>query len=68
MSDTVRIQRPSPPSAKDTVRLPRPKAPASGDTVRLHRITPKPGSSAPPGASLEDYLQQQKPHVEPPPQ
>jgi hypothetical protein len=68
MSDTARIPRPSAPSAKDTVRLPRPKAPAPGDTVRLHRTTPKPGAPARPGATLEDFLKQQKPHVEPPPQ
>jgi hypothetical protein len=36
------------------------------DTVRL----PRPAGTKPPatGATLEDYLQQQKPHVEPPPQ
>ncbi|MFM8470014.1 MAG: hypothetical protein ACKODH_08595 [Limisphaerales bacterium] len=64
MSDTVRIPRITKPTAKDTVRLPRPGKPASGDTVRLDR---RPGT--PPAATsgtLEDYLQQQKPHVEPP--
>lgn len=65
MSDTVRIPRPSAPSAKDTVRLPRPAKPATKDTVRLPRPV---GATKPPvpGATLEDYLQQQKPHVEPP--
>jgi len=66
MSDTARIPRPSVPSAKDTVRLPRPAKATGKDTVRL----PRPAGSKPPtaGATLEDYLQQQKPHVEPPPQ
>ncbi|KAF0171039.1 MAG: hypothetical protein FD161_4435 [Limisphaerales bacterium] len=66
MSDTVRIPRSVPPSAKDTVRLPRPAKPATGDTVRLHRAPSKANPAE--GASLEDYLKQQKPHVEPPPQ
>lgn len=66
MSDTARIPRSSVPSAKDTVRLPRPAKAAGKDTVRL----PRPVGTKPPatGATLEDYLQQQKPHVEPPPQ
>lgn len=66
MSDTARIPRPSVPSAKDTVRLPRPAKPMGKDTVRL----PRPAGAKPPaassGATLEDYLQRQKPHVEPP--
>lgn len=66
MSDTVRIPRSVSPSAKDTVRLPRATKPAGKDTVRLDR--PAPHAPAQGGATLEDYLQQQKPHVEPPPQ
>ncbi len=66
MSDTVRITRPTTPSAKDTVRLPRPAKPSAKETVRLNRPPAK--SSPQPGTTLEDYLQQQKPHVEPPPQ
>lgn len=65
MSDTARITRPTTPSAKDTVRLPRPAKPASKDTVRLNRPPATPPAPQP-GTSLEDYLQQQKPHVEPP--
>ncbi|MBI5801137.1 MAG: hypothetical protein HZA92_10525 [Verrucomicrobia bacterium] len=66
MSDTVRIQRPTQPSAKDTVRLSRPVKPATKDTVRLDRPAAK--SAPTEGATLEDFLKQQKPHVEPPPQ
>ena len=66
MSDTVRIQRPTQPSAKETVRLSRPVKSATKDTVRLDRPTAKPPAQG--GATLEDYLQQQKPHVDPPPQ
>ncbi len=66
MSDTVRIPRPTPPTAKDTVRLARPPVPTAKDTVRLARPAPK--SAPTEGASLEDYLKQQKPHVEPPKQ
>ena len=68
MSDTVRIHRPTKPTAKDTVRLPRPTQPAKGDTVRLPRPASSNAPTAPGNATLEDYLQQQKPHVEPPPQ
>lgn len=68
MSDTVRIPRSVPPSAKDTVRLPRMAKPATKETVRLDRLPAKTNPSPQPGASLEDFLKQQKPHVEPPPQ
>ncbi|MEQ2008734.1 MAG: hypothetical protein ABMA26_18295 [Limisphaerales bacterium] len=66
MSDTVRIPRPTQPSGKDTVRLPRPAKPPTKATVRLDRPPAKSGPAT--GATLEDYLQQQKPHVEPPKQ
>lgn len=68
MSDTVRIPRSVPPSAKDTVRLPRTARPATKETVRLDRLPAKTNAGPQPGASLEDFLKQQKPHVEPPPQ
>ncbi len=66
MSEEFHIPRPATLSAKDTVRLPRPAKKAGKDTVRL----PRPAAKAAPasGATLEDYLQQQHPHVEPPPQ
>ncbi len=66
MKDTVRLSRPAPPAAKDTVRLARPAKPATKDTVRLDRPAPKSGVAG--GATLEDFLRQQKPHVDPPPQ
>ena len=66
MKDTVNPSRPTTPTAKDTVRLPRPVKPATKDTVRLDRPAAKSGPAT--GASLEDYLKQQKPHVDPPPQ
>lgn len=66
MKDAANPARPATPSAKDTVRLPRPVKPASKDTVRLDRPAAKAGPAA--GASLEDFLQQQKPHVDPPAQ
>ena len=56
------------PTAKDTVRLPRPAKPATKDTVRLDRPAAKPETSPQKGASLADYLRQQKPHVDPPKQ
>lgn len=68
MPDIVRSTRTSPPSAKDTVRLARTAKPASKDTVRIDRLSAKTESNPQPGSSdgLEDFLQQQKPHVEPP--
>jgi hypothetical protein len=68
MSDTACIPRSGPPSAKDTIRLPRMAKPATKETVRLDRLPSKSKPSPQPGASLEDYLQQQEPHGEPPPQ
>lgn len=60
-------RNPANPAAKETVRLARPaKKPATKETVRLDRPRPKTAPTA--GASLEDYLKQQKPHVDPPPQ
>jgi hypothetical protein len=68
MSDTARLPRSASPSAKDTVRIQRPAKPASKDTVRIDR-RPAAGTPAPqPGTNLEDFLKQQKPHVEPPQQ
>lgn len=66
MSDTVRITRPNQPSPKDTVRLPRAAKPTGKDTVRISRPAPKPAEQG--GATLEDFLKQQKPHVDPPAQ
>lgn len=68
MSDTARIPRTTPPSAKDTVRLPRMAKPATKATVRIDRLPTKINPAPQPGASLDDFLKQQKPHVEPPPQ
>ncbi len=64
MSEEFHIPRPDKLSAKDTVRLPRPAKKAGKDTVRLPRPAAKPAPA--PGTMLEDYLQQQHPHVEPP--
>ena len=66
MKDTVRLSRPATPTAKDTVRLPRPIKPSAKETVRLDR----PAANRVPaeGVTLEDFLKQQKPHVEPPKQ
>lgn len=66
MKDTVRLSRPVPPAGKDTVRLARPVKPATKETVRLDRPAPK--GVPVEGATLEDFLRQQKPHVDPPPQ
>lgn len=68
MSDTSRSPRTTPPSAKDTVRLPRMAKPATKATVRIDRLPAKINPGPQPGASLDDFLKQQKPHVEPPPQ
>ena len=57
---------PPKPTAKDTVRLPRAAKPATKDTVRLDRPVSK--TTPQQGATLEDYLKQQKPHVDPPKQ
>lgn len=66
MSEDFHIPRPDKLSAKDTVRLPRATKKPGKDTVRL----PRPPAKAAPtrGATLEDYLQQQHPQVEPPKQ
>lgn len=64
MTEEFHIPRPATPSAKDTVRLPRPAKKTGKDTVRLPRPAAKPAPA--PGTTLQDYLQQQKPHVEPP--
>ncbi len=66
MKESVNPSRPGLPSAKDTVRLPRPVKPATKDTVRLDRPTAKTTPEG--GATLEDFLKQQKPHVDPPKQ
>ncbi len=66
MKDTVGLSHPAKPTAKDTVRLPRPAKPSAKETVRLDR---PPSTKLPTaGTTLEDFLKQQKPHVEPPPQ
>ena len=68
MNDRAHTPGPTQPSAKETVRLSRPVKPAGKDTVRLDRPAAKPGTGPQKGASLEDYLKQQKPHVDPPKQ
>lgn len=68
MSDEASTPRLSQPTAKDTVRLPRMTKPSAKDTVRLNRPPAKTSSSPQAGASLEDFVQQQKPHIDPPPQ
>ena len=64
MKDTVRIPRPTKPATQDTAPLSRPAKPGGKDTVRLDR-PPAKGRPAE-GTQLEDYLKQQKPHVDPP--
>ena len=64
MKESVNPARPALPSAKDTVRLPRPVKPATKDTVRIDR--PSATTTPEGGATLEDFLKQQKPHVDPP--
>lgn len=61
MKDTVRLPRITKPAAAPT---PAAKKPSGKDTVRIER----PAANTPPasGTTLEDYLQQQKPHVDPP--
>lgn len=66
MTEKFHIPRPATLSAKDTVRLPRTAKKVGKDTVRLPRPAAKPDPA--PGTTLEDYLKQQHPHVEPPPQ
>ncbi|PAW84501.1 MAG: hypothetical protein B9S33_11560 [Pedosphaera sp. Tous-C6FEB] len=68
MSDTVRLTRSAPPTAKDTVRLPRVAKPSMSDTVRIDRLPAKTNPTPPAGSTLDDFLKQQKPHVDPPPQ
>lgn len=66
MKDTVRLPRvtkPAPPAALSPCGSPKP---AGKDTVRLDRPAGK--QPARTGATLKNYLHQQKPHVEPPPQ
>jgi hypothetical protein len=64
MSEEFHLPRPDKISAKETVRLPRVVKKTGKDTVRLNRPAAKPAPA--PGATMEDYLKQQKPHLEPP--
>ena len=66
MKDTDHNSSAPKPTAKDTVRLPRPTKHVTKDTVRLDRPASKRAPQK--GATLEDFLKQQKPHVDPPKQ